>query len=131
MTNWITYQGGRWPLHPDSVDRLPNRCLDQIEAVADLTSDEVINILREVKPAERLGVRRQRLAVAVLLWAAQIRAGDEVARFADFYDDLVTGDIDFEDDDPPADPPAEPEPEAAPDPTAAASDPDAANDAQQ
>ena len=128
MTDWITYQGGRWPLPADVVNRLPNRCLDQVEEVADMTSDEVITEIRAVDPSGRLGVRKQRLAVAVLLWAAQILAGDEPARFAEFYDALVTADVDFESDAPPPSPGPE---VVEPDPTSAASDPVAADEPAQ
>lgn len=117
MANWIVYQGGRWEVREDDLDRLRNVALDQIEAVAGMTGDEVLATIRGVDTSDRLGTRDQRLAVAVLLWAARIRAEDDPGRFADFYADLVTGDIDWDSDEP------EPEPgeseDVAPDPTSA------------
>ena len=120
MANWIVYQGGRWEVREDDLDRLRNLHLDQIESVAGMTGDEVLATIRGVDTSDRLGTRDQRLAVAVLLWAARIRAEDDPGRFADFYAGLVTGDIDWDSDEP--DPEPEPE-DVAPDPTSADSAP--------
>ena len=95
--------------------------LPEVETVRSGLDSLVIGAtIRAVDTSDRLGTRDQRLAVAVLLWAARIRAEDDPGRFADFYGDLVTGDIDWDSDEP--DPEPEPE-DVAPDPTSADSAP--------